>query len=738
MNYCKNCGTKLKKDSKFCKNCGYDVINNKKTKEKIKKEFNSENILLNIGIILIISSSLLFASITWTNLSDLFKALFMSFEVILFLILAFTSKILKNDSTFKACYFISVLFLPIVLIMINVYKLIPIFNDGAMLYVYLSLISFICLVVYVLSYIFVSKKYIVFTIISFYSFIINILNIFNLNINYIVLVLNITAITFTLINRIIKTDKFNIIINLLLIILFFINIIFSTDINKIIYLSYSIIYIISLYINYYKNESSAINAFVPVLTSIVLAVSLSRVLDKNLFVFFMSLSLLLINLISVNFKVKSNKDMSLIVFIIGYILLSVYANALFKALLIVNIIYFIYSITFILIEKENRLYHLLLSFNIFMIIYSLFNIFSNVSFSLLLLIVSIVLYGIGLIIKDKNISIIYKVFSLILIIFSTIFIGSFKKFNYVVLSNTIVWFIYYLINIKDKKKFIYLIGFILSLIITSYYLKLNYYYIGLSIIILLFATYELLKDDNYLVLGSVFVLLYSLIEIDKIKIYAVVALSLLYFYSYYKINKVNKYKLLKTLLTIFGLLLIYDIIDLFKLPGVISNLIVLFIYINIFIILYLTEREDNKHLLIYSIVFILPYTELIDLLTKGNLNDGLTILYIILYLLIIPFALNKNNTVFYIFNILLSLVLLSSELNILILNLSIAVIFFIYGALLKDAKYIYYSIIYLILSLLVGLYTILNSYILLIILTLIGTGLIIYVIINESKKRVTK
>ena len=121
MNYCKKCGNKIKKGAKFCKNCGFNLI------KKEVKEISSESIILYLGIFLVVFSSILFAFISWKNLSNILKVIFLFSEVILFFILSLVSKKLKNKNSFNACYFISMLFLPITLYLIKYYNLIPIF-----------------------------------------------------------------------------------------------------------------------------------------------------------------------------------------------------------------------------------------------------------------------------------------------------------------------------------------------------------------------------------------------------------------------------------------------------------------------------------------------------------------------------------------------------------------------------------------------------------------------------------
>ena len=83
MKYCTKCGNKIKDDSKFCTNCGnptkLEIERRKEEKQKIKKEKN-DKFILNLGIALIIISSIVFFTINYNKMSNIFRVLSLFFE----------------------------------------------------------------------------------------------------------------------------------------------------------------------------------------------------------------------------------------------------------------------------------------------------------------------------------------------------------------------------------------------------------------------------------------------------------------------------------------------------------------------------------------------------------------------------------------------------------------------------------------------------------------------------------
>ena len=628
MNYCKKCGSKIKQDSKFCKNCGYKLT---------KNEVNNENLILIIGICLVIFSSILFAFISWKNLNNLFKIIFLLSEVIVFFILSMVSKKLKNNFAYKSCYLIFALFLPISLYLIKYHNLIPMFKEDFMLFVYLSIISLISSIVYLVSAIKVSKNYFILLDLSIISLVVYILKIFNVDmliINYIVLL---TVILIDLFS--IKLEK-KYLINIITIIntLFIISIVLSLSENLVLLLIASSIliayYVFSLYIKSYK--------------------------------------------------------------VINYILL------------FLSILLFTYTLNE-LIFHLNYLYIFLEN-------------------SILAFIISIIFN------KSKSFSIVTLLFYISYLTLLTSLMFTSKDFIVTILS-LLLWAIYYLYNIKKKIFPIFLIGMIYSLLNISTYYNLNYLYYILFISFILFATYEIIKKEDYLVAGSVFMMTCIFGDFNERKLIFIV-IALLFVYAYTKIAKLENKKVLNILINYYGLLMIYRIISELINVSVIVSIITLFIYFVVLVTFYLSEKESNKNILLYSLVTLIPYyifINNIDILSSLHMQLLLIIIIVYSFAFDIVFEI-KDKSVLIVLNIIVSLLCISASKMGIIFSVLLSIFYLIYGLCTKRKEFIIYGIVYLVITILVGLYTIINNYVLLILLIIVGVAFIIYAIYKESKK----
>ena len=118
MNYCVKCGNKLNKNSKFCSKCGNQINANKiekNTEIEKNKEEKKEKLLLSVGTLLIIVSSVIFAIANWNEMTSILKVLFLSIESLLFLSLSIFSKKLDYKMPYKFLWFLGISFIPIIL-----------------------------------------------------------------------------------------------------------------------------------------------------------------------------------------------------------------------------------------------------------------------------------------------------------------------------------------------------------------------------------------------------------------------------------------------------------------------------------------------------------------------------------------------------------------------------------------------------------------------------------------------
>ena len=103
MNYCTNCGTKLKSDTNYCTKCGVKVG---KGAKPVKKGTDNTKLILILGIFLVLFSTFVLGIITWKNLNEILRICFFGFETVLFFVLSFILK--KIDSKIDRVFFIIV------------------------------------------------------------------------------------------------------------------------------------------------------------------------------------------------------------------------------------------------------------------------------------------------------------------------------------------------------------------------------------------------------------------------------------------------------------------------------------------------------------------------------------------------------------------------------------------------------------------------------------------------------
>jgi hypothetical protein len=122
------------------------------TKEQIKERNISW--ILNIGVILILISGLIFATTTWSSIFSIVKVcLLFGVSLFFFIISIFSKHILKINKSSNAFWVVGCLFLPTSLLSIGFFKLLgsyySIFGDGR--YIYGLICSLICLPMFIFS-----------------------------------------------------------------------------------------------------------------------------------------------------------------------------------------------------------------------------------------------------------------------------------------------------------------------------------------------------------------------------------------------------------------------------------------------------------------------------------------------------------------------------------------------------------------------------------------------------------
>lgn len=758
MKYCTNCGQELKENARFCTNCGNPtrIEKEKILKEKQKKEENiREKILLNFGIVLVIFSSLLFALLSWDNFSDIFKIIFLSIESILFFLMAFVSKKIKSNTSFKACYLLGVIFIPLILYLANYYGLFGsyFYNEGAGLYVYLSIISSLCILLYYISYKFVgSKIYVLLSFMSFMLFIFNFVNIFSDSLNvFLTVILMVIFIFNILLNKdyIFKNEKniLNVALNIIFIVLIPIISIELIDYDKyrIFNLIITVLYILNLYIKGFLVKKNIFKYIIPFISIYVFSLYAAFSFEKSLALFLVLDFAILLHLLSL-----SNKDLALniittsILLITIPILLCLFPHAMYKVSLVLNITIVLFSFIMNRINKKEicaTILKYVVPINIFFIVESFIRLFVYLNSTEVLLAASLVCFIIYLI--DKKNNAVYEVYYIIYLFLSTMFIEEYPVFRVPILLNTLLWLFYYVINIVLKKnnlKYMFFTGTIISLLITLNYLHFGLYYILLGITLLMFLSYELSKKKNifYLICGSVLILISILFDFSKYNILSIIVCMLLFIYSYFNIKNKEKFSWYRILHVFFGFLFIYKLLNMLIVPVVIVNILTLFIYLFVLIVMYLSESEKSQNIYLYSFMLLLPYYNLINNIKVLESIYQLNLVPFILYTLVgaelIKFKSDNSKQIFvFTLILLLSFGTISTSIESMIISILLTIIFLIYGIRNKMNMITYFSVIYFVISLILSLYKTYNNILIISLLLLFGIGIIVYIFIKETK-----
>lgn len=774
MKYCTKCGNKIKDDSKFCTNCGnptkLEIERRKEEKQKIKKEKN-DKFILNLGIALIIISSIVFFTINYNKMSNIFRVLSLFFEMIIFMLISFGTKKM-NLKSHKVFYFAGILFIPLIMILIPYYNLIvPFFREGAGLAIYLSICSIICIIICMISNkIFKSNVYLYISCFLLNFLFITLSYSINENIDkYLVfsllIVINlILSIVCLFKDKSIYSKIFTNYIKFFFIIsfIFILYIIFSkTNISNIIFSILSISYILLGYIIIINNKNSILNyliLFINIVTSILFMNNLLNDYN-NMKIYLTTLLIIFELLITYLINTKGLKiEVNILTFIIC---LYEYINAIsynYKVSLVLSLIFMILVIFIIKIEDNNSIKDLLMilfAFILYSFIFSLFKSLISIDITYILMISSIIYSVLYVILKVKNnkYSKIFELFSYIFLIYSC-FDNAFSNIFMPSILTQIIWIYYFIFKlIFDDEKNIrntLLIGSILNLFIVSENLNLNLYYSILLVSTLLILISILFKYKKvnikynllYITGAILFVMcafIFDLKEYNKIILFLHLAIYiLLYLKSLYK--KDIKY-IFKLLYIIGGFVLINKIVYSFNLPIVITSIIVLFITIVLLITMFLIEADKDKYILSYSLVILIPISDIISEINILNDYNSLIIMAIItIYLFIIIEKILKlkeyDKQIFEIlWLILFAIVNLSFDHIISIMFFIILSIFTIFFGIKKERNtFIYYGSTILLICSISQLVKLKSSLVIIITLLLVGVGLIIYSIVKELTK----
>lgn len=769
MNYCTNCGNKLKENSNFCTSCGKPTKNELekiKAKKQEEKEKRKDKTILWLGTLLVIVASIIFAFTNWENMGSVFKIVFLIVESLIFFITSFVYKKLNNELSYKAMWFLGTIFIPIILNLVAEYELFGNYlsYSGSGIFVYLALSSFICAVMYYLSYKFIkSNVFLYLGHIFLYLVVVFTLYVFKLDIvlennNLILIILSFINLIIIALNIFIKNRSINIFMSFIMLVLFFITIIYFDisyyDSNTIFLLFTYIFEIASLFILIKVSKKNFIIYLYPIFIYLLSTQAITQLNLYNLQVYILILVSILLYLI---LRSISNKAINIISFILLLIisyssLINANANIILSCSIILLGLY-IFIIKCNIGRVESSISEILLPVNIYLIISSLFDLFVSVKPELILLISSIICFTIFNIFDEKNkknnLNKVFEISAYILVLISSFIIILFESTLTSFMLNEFLWIYYFLYAfIKKKKKAESISMFSISianLILCSISLDIKLYYVILTISTILTVIYILsnrigLKNKNLLVYFSYsFMILLSLFNIKEYSMFAFMCNILLYVILYYIYNKREKIPFIfKYIFTLLGFILIYRLFDYFIDKEVIANLFTLITYIIIIISMYLLEIDSDRKITCYIPVITIPYINLVNNVDVfSDIKIELIAMLIILLTMIIfekirPFKDTKLDDIFEV--IVLIIIYLSIAQETITFNYIVSALYLFYGIIKKKDIFVTLGIVLILLSTLINLIQAFSTLATIFVILVIGISLIGYVLYKETKK----
>lgn len=769
MNYCTNCGNKLKENSNFCTSCGKPTKNELekiKAKKQEEKEKRKDKTILWLGTLLVIVASIIFAFTNWENMERVFKIVFLIVESLIFFIISFVYKKLNNESSYKVMWFLGTIFIPIILNLVAEYELFGNYlsYSGSGIFVYLALSSFICAVMYYLSYKFIkSNVFLYLGHIFLYLVIVFTLYAFKLDIvlennNLILIILSFINLIIIVLNIFIKNRSINIFMSFIMLVLFFITIIYfgiSYYDSTTIFLLFTYIFeIASLFILIKVSKKNFIIYLYPIFIYLLSTQAITQLNFYNLQVYILILVSILLYLI---LRSINNKAINIISFILLLIIsYSSLINANANIILSCSIIFlglYIFIIKCNIGRVESSISEILLPVNIYLIISSLFDLFVSVKPELILLISSIICFTIFNIFDEKNkkdnLNKVFEISAYILVLISSFIIILFKSTLTSFMLNEFLWIYYFLYAfIKKKKKAESISMFSISianLILCSISLDIKLYYVILTISTILTVIYILsnrigFKNKNLLVYFSYsFIILLSLFNIKEYSMFAFMCNILLYVILYYIYNKREKIPFIfKYIFTLLGFILIYRLFDYFIDKEVIANLFTLITYIIIIISMYLLEIDSDRKITCYIPVITIPYINLVNNVDIfSDIKIELIAMLIILLTMIIfekirPFKDTKLDDIFEV--IVLIIIYLSIAQETITFNYIVSALYLFYGIIKKTDIFVTLGIVLILLSTLINLIQAFSTLATIFVILVIGISLIGYVLYKETKK----
>ena len=772
MKYCRRCGTKLNEDARFCNKCGTPtsiVLRENEEKAKIKNEENKEKLLLFLGAFLIIGASVIFAIVNWSDMTNVFKILFLAMEGLVFLSLSMLSKKLKYELPHKFLWFIGIIFVPIILYLLPYYNMIgDYFSKESGLYIYLAISTSIIILTFILSNKFIkSNLFLYVAYIFIYELIADILCIFTFDtFNYIVPVWNIFTLTMCIFYTNIKNEKYKTTIcKFLRVSVIVLSMItcgyldaYKININDIVLLITALSVIVSMMLLIFKSEKSVMIHFHPIcIYTVIIFLSFSVFTSYENITLFLSVLGILFTYFILAFKESKSFNIVAYIFMCLGLFQSLVAfrNMSDLTLCIISTIILIsYLFTLKINEKDspqNYITKLLIPLNIYLITFSLLNTIIPTNDSIIFMISSAICFVVYIIFDKKNdeySNYVFSIASYILLGISGIVIIGTHPIILLFIFNQLLWLTYFIYNtvIKNHKivSIVLLIISILNFVILGYNYNIDIYYSLLfASLITLILDLAMLKQGKlnapYIYISISACSLASLIGANDVVIIGSCMNVLMYCANYYVLNKKHKcHFLIKFIYTIIGFLLINSLFTHYITNFSFASLLVLAIYLTILICMYLLQVDDDRKIFAYTLLLALPYLNFVRSLnidTKYIVSlELLFSVFIILIYFERVFKLKETDKIIFEL-ILLGLAHLITIHITFVLDLFLAAFYLFYGFYKKRDAFVIFGIILLVISLLINISKIFNSLSITFALLIIGLGMLGCVFYIEAKKK---
>ena len=770
MNYCTKCGTKLEKNDKFCAKCGTKVDNSVPVKtSKVKKEGNTEKFILMLGVFLVLFSSFALGIILWEGMGNIFKIGFFVFECLLFFTLSFVLKKVKSKVN-RVFFIIGLVLIPYTLCLIPYYQMLPnYFINGPGLYVYLAIIFFVTFILYILvNLAFKSKVVEYLSLISLFIAFVSTGLIFSEDS---VITILLVMVYIFIINLISNTDKFNLSIKKSLSITSAILLLLVTPFvlgvthNK--YESYNIfinlitvfLYMITTYIRIGKNPKSIFRGFAPFTLPLVACNYMGALLVNynNFEIYGIALIATIIYFISILFNSKLFSVMSLVItyIILLFFMLVAMIIGNYQMLLVLSVIVLVLNLSNMILFKY-KFCDYVLPINLFILIYSLVRCFIEFKFVYVLIISSIVFIGVYIVLKllKKKISFAYILTALILAFFSIYRMdGTVSIINISIVLLFVIIFALSKIN-KENTAFsiiTYILLNVACIHLFGFYDNLyNMYgsglYNGLLLIsgstLIVSLLINLIKKFDlkpYILYSEIVILIITLFNSMNHPSYVLFLNIVLFALSYLSLIKFHNVKWYRIIYIMVGLFTINRIIFTVINPVVIASIISIVTILIILVIMYLLEIENNIMLTVISLIILIPYYTLIS--SEGYINELYTlplIIYTFVFTEVIKFkseTAKKLWTIIPISVLSYFFLLANNGTGSIIFDIVLSLLYIFIGLYRKYNYLIYFGIIFIIVTIFIQLFTILNSMAVVILLIVIGFILIGIVLFNELRKK---